>query len=338
MTRPFPLVPLDPAGLQRRIPFAPHQLVDPVTAQRDLFLLAHLGIPQVDPTSWSLAIDGLVERPCSLSLDAIRRLPRRTVESFHQCAGYPRRPEIATRRIANVIWGGADLAEVLHAAGIRPEARFLWAYGADHGEYDGVHAACYLKDVPLARIGMGGALLAYEINGEPLTREHGAPLRLVIPGYYGTNLVKWLCRLELADRRASGPFTTTFYNDPLPPSEGGAEGATRPVWEAPPEAIIVAPQSGARLPQGVIEVWGWAWAATGAERVEISVDGGASWGAAMLEQRRQWSWQRFRFPWRPATSGQVTLIARATDTTGRTQPADNARNAVHAVTVEVTSG
>ena len=209
MARPLPLVPLDPAGLQRRIPFAPHQLVDRVTAQRDLFMLAHLGIPRIDPSSWRLAIGGLVERPCSLGIEAIHRLRKRTVESFHQCAGYPRQPEIATRRIANVVWGGADLADVLRAAGIRAEASFVWAYGLNHGSYDRAEAACYLKDAPLTRILAGDALLAYEVNGEPLTLEHGAPLRLIIPRYCGTNAVKWLCRLELADRRAGVPVRSS---------------------------------------------------------------------------------------------------------------------------------
>lgn len=335
MTRPFPLVPLDPAGLQRRIPLAPHQLVDRVTPQRDLFLLAHLGIPRLDPSSWRLAIDGLVERPRMLSLEEIHGLPKRRVESFHQCAGYPRRPDIATRRIANVVWGGADLATVLRAAGIRAEARFLWAYGVDHGAYEGVQADCYLKDAPLTRILESGALLAYEINGEALTLEHGGPLRLVIPGYYGTNAVKWLGRLELADRRAAGPFTTLFYNDPEPAAEGGTAGATRPVWEAPAESAIVTPAPGERLPRAAVEIWGWAWAAAGVAGVAISTDGGASWREAALEPRAQWSWQRFRLLWEPSAAGCFTLMARATDAAGRRQPASAARNAIHAVAVEV---
>lgn len=331
MTRPVPLVTLDPTGLQRRIPQAPHQLLDRITPQRDLFLLAHLGIPRIDLSSWQLAIGGLVERPCTLSLAEIHRLPKQTIASFHQCAGYPHRPEIATRRIANVVWGGADLAAVMRAAGIRAEARFLWAYGVDHGEYDGVQADCYLKDVPLTRILEGGALLAYEINGEALTLEHGGPLRLVIPGYYGTNAVKWLGRLDFADRRAPGPFTTLFYNDPVPAAEGG----TRPVWDAPPESAIVAPAPGALLSPEAFEIWGWAWAAAGVAGVEVSIDNGASWRAAALEPRTQWSWQRFRLLWQPAAAGRFVLMVRATDVAGRVQPASAARNAVHAVAVEV---
>jgi sulfane dehydrogenase subunit SoxC len=320
--------PMDPAHYTRRIVHEPHQTIASITPQRDLFVLAHLGIPRVDVAQWRLDIAGLVERPITLSFDDVRRLPARQVETFHQCAGAPRRPDLAVRRIGNVVWSGVDLAELLQSCGVRAEARYLWAYGLDHGEYDGVAARWYVKDVPIERLAEGGVLLAYAVNGEPLTPEHGFPLRLVVPGYYGTNTVKWLWRLELAERRAAGPFTTVLYNDPTP------SGGTRPVWEAPPEALIVAPAPGP-LAAAEVEVWGWAWAAAGIARVEISVDGGAAWSAARVAPRRQWSWQRFAFAWRPEGKGNFTLMARATDMRGAVQPMEKARNAVHAVTVTV---
>jgi len=183
--------------------------------------------------------------------------------------------------------------------------------------------------VPLKRLGEGGILLAYAVNGEPLAPEHGFPLRLVVPGYYGTNTVKWMWRLELAASRATGPFTTALYNDPDP-----STGGSRPVWEAPPEALIVAPAPG-RLVATSAEIWGWAWAAAGVVQVEVSVDGGESWSAARIGRRRQWSWQRFAFEWQPGGAGSFTLAARATDARGSVQPIRNARNAVHFVTVAV---
>jgi sulfane dehydrogenase subunit SoxC len=328
---PAPAVaaPMDPARYTRRIMLEPHQAIEAVTPQRDLFVLAHLGIPRVDAAGWRLEIAGLVERPVTLTLDDIRRLPVRQVETFHQCAGAPRRPDLAARRIANVVWSGADLADLLRTCGVQADARFLWAYGLDHGDYDGVSAKWYVKDVPLTRLGDGGVLLAYAVNGEPLAPEHGFPLRLVVPGYYGTNTVKWLWRLELAAARATGPFTTVLYNDPDP-----SAGGTRPVWEAPPEALIVAPAAGP-LAAGAIEVWGWAWGAAEIVQVEVSVDGGQRWSAARIERRRQWSWQRFVFDWRPAGAGNFTLAARATDSRGAIQPMGKARNAVHTVTVTI---
>jgi sulfane dehydrogenase subunit SoxC len=324
-----PLAPLDPAGLVRRLPLAPHQLGEPITAQRDLFVLAHLGIARIDPGTWQLEIGGLVEQPLRLDFAAIRRLPKREVQSFHQCAGHPRRPEVATRRVGNVVWGGADLAALLAEAAPFPEARFLHAWGLDHGAYDGEGAARYVKDLALSRLEEGGVLLAYEVNGEPLMPEHGFPLRLIIPGYYGTNTVKWLTRLELARERAGGPFTTVLYNDPAP------EGGTRPVWAAPPESLIVAPAPGPLPSRAPLEIWGWAWGAEAITRVEVSADGGASWAEAALEPRRDWSWQRFALPWSPAAKGPVTLMVRASDGAGRTQPAERARNAIHKVLVLV---
>ncbi len=321
--------PLDPARYTRRIILEPHQAIEAVTPQRDLFVLAHLGIPRVEALDWRLEIAGLVERPVTLTLDDIRRLPARRVESFHQCAGAPRRPDLAVHRVANVVWSGVDLADLLRTCSVHADARFLWAYGLDHGDYDGVSAKWYVKDVPLTRLGEGGVLLAYAVNGEPLAPEHGFPLRLIVPGYYGTNTVKWLWRLELAAGRATGPFTTVLYNDPDP-----AAGGTRPVWEAPPEALIVAPAPGP-LAAAAIEVWGWAWAAAEIVQVEVSVDGGQSWSTARVERRRQWSWQRFAFDWRPAGAGSFTLAARATDSRGAVQPMGKARNSVHTVKVVI---
>ena len=227
-------VTMDPPRTFRRVPLLPHQMTSKLTAQRDLFVLAHVGIPRVDASAWTLRISGLVRNPASFTFDEIRQMPKIEVESFHQCAGYPSNPTIATRRVGNVVWGGVDLKTLLNSLGILPEARFLWSYGLDRGEYDGIRSGPYLKDCPLDRLQGGGILLAYEINGEPLDAEHGFPLRLLIPGFYGTNCVKWLSRLHLADARADGPFTTLLYNDP--------DGAgTRPVWQVAPESVIVSP-------------------------------------------------------------------------------------------------
>jgi DMSO/TMAO reductase YedYZ molybdopterin-dependent catalytic subunit len=329
---PFLDVPLDPLGFHIRF-LPPHRLVDRVTAASDLFLIAHLGIARVDPAAWRLSIGGLVDHPGELGFDDIRALPKRTIESFHQCAGDPRNHRDAKRLVGNVMWGGVDLADLLRAIGVRPEANFMWAYGLDRGAYEGLGGGPFQKDMPLARLAGGGVLLAYEINGEPLSPERGFPLRLIIPGYYGTNDVKWLCRLEFAERRAGGVFTTVLYNDP-----DGEGGKTRPVWEAPPESAIVWPPPDASLSREAIEIWGWAWAAHGVAQVEISTDGGTSWSTAALEPRSDWSWQRFRLPWTPPARGAFSLVARATDTAGTVQRMSNARNAVHIVPVGVADG
>ena len=322
--------PMDPAGYFRRLVHEPHETVARLTQQQDLFVLAHLGIPRVELAQWRLDMAGLVERPATLSFEDLRRLPERRVETFHQCAGAPWRPDLPMRRIGNVVWHGVDLADLLRRCGIKNGARFLWAYGLDHGEYDGVKAQWYVKDMPLGRLDQGGVLLAYAVNDEPLVPEHGFPLRLVIPGYYGTNAVKWLWRLEVAEKRALGPFTTVLYNDPDPIRAG----ATRPVWDAPPESLIVAPAPGS-LATAPVEIWGWAWAASGIAKVEVSIDEGVSWPAAQIEPRREWSWQRFTFEWRPTDRGSFVIATRATDAHGVVQPKERARNAIHSVAVSV---
>lgn len=330
-------VDLGAGGMVRDIRLAPHQLVERTTAQGDLFVLAHFGIPAVDATTWHLEIAGLIARPRALTFDQIRALPKRSLESFHQCAGFPRRPDIPTRRVGNVVWSGADLRHILEATGIKPEARFLWAYGLDRGLYENFPPSHYVKDMPLERLALGGVLLAYEMNNEPLTPSHGYPVRLVIPGYYGTNSVKWLGRLELAYSRSTGPFTTVLYNDPAAPASNPTGQTTVPVWEAGPEAIIVTPKTRSILDRSSIDISGWAWGSVGIESVELSVDGGSTWFSTSLEERCHWSWQRFAAEWIPSAGGAFKIMARATDKFGITQPLKRARNAVHMVRVEIAS-
>lgn len=328
---------MEPASGVRRIKLAPHQTVERVTATDDLFVLAHLGVPRVDPALWSLAIDGLVQRPLTLTLEALKARPRIVLEAVHQCCGSPMHPTEPTRRVSHVRWGGVDLAALLVDAGISPDARFLWSYGLDGGDFAGRPCDWYLKDLPLERLQASGVLLAYELNGAPLPAEHGFPVRLVVPGYYGTNSVKWLWRLRLADRRAEGPFVSQLYNDTLDAAEVAAgQPARRPVWAVAPESIIVAPAPDAEVARGeTVEIWGWAWSFRGVARVEVSTDGGATFRTATLEPRHGWSWQRFSLSWRPETSGEKLLSVRAFDATGAGQPFDGARNAIHTVNVEV---
>jgi sulfane dehydrogenase subunit SoxC len=332
-----PRPPMEPATGGRRIKLAPHQTVGRVTATDDLFVLAHLGVPRIDPSHWSLTIDGLVQRPLTLTLEALKARPKTVIEAVHQCCGSPMEPTVPTRRVSHVRWGGVDLAALLDDAGVSLDARFLWSYGLDGGDFAGTPCDWYLKDLPLERLQAGGVLLAYEINGAPLPAEHGFPLRLVVPGYYGTNSVKWLWRLQLADRRAEGMFVSELYNDAVDAAEIAAgQPARRPVWAVAPESIIVAPAPDATLARGeAVEIWGWTWSFRGVARVEVSTDGGTTFRTAALEPRHGWSWQRFSLTLRPENSGEILLSARAFDANGASQPADGARNAIHAVKVEV---
>lgn len=317
-----------PSTTYRRLPLAPHQRVDRITPTQSCFVLAHMGVPTVDAEHWSLTIDGLVRRPLTLDRAALAALPQTKIESFHQCAGAPLRPDLPMRRVMNVVWGGVRLSELLERAEVLPEARFLWSYGIDGGNYEGHVVESYAKDLPLERVA-DSVLIATELNGAPLPPDHGFPARLLVPGFYGTNSVKWLKRITLADRRADSPFTTALYNDPV---EGGGR---RPVWAVMPESALVAPPPHAVLDMVETVIWGWAWGALPITRVEISTDSGQSWRDAEVAPRHQFSWQRFALKWRPESHGPTTIVARAHDESGATQPAAAARNAIHAVAVEI---
>ena len=272
------IVKLDPATFFRRIPLAPHQMRDRVTRTQDAIVLCHLGVPRLDREQWSLTIDGLVERPLALRFGDLMRYRKSEVTSFHQCAGSPLAPLEPTRRICNITWGGARLADVL--ADCRPSgnAKYIWSYGTDFG---GEKVDAYIKDLPIARV-EADALIAYEMNGDALPAEHGFPARLVVPGFYGTNSVKWLTRMTLAESRASGPFTTRWYNDPVRDDAGRDTGETTPVWSIAPESVIVSPAPEDAIELSVErEIWGWAWADGGVHRVDVRA-GEGDWRPASL--------------------------------------------------------
>lgn len=326
---------LDPQGYFRRIPLAPHQLTQSLTPVKDAIVLCHLGVPHISAADWKLTVDGLVSRPRQIGFSELLGYPKHAVTSFHECAGSPLTPTEPTRRICNLRWGGARLADVLRDCGVKSHARFLWSYGADYGEFSGVTMDTYQKDLPLERI-PDDVLIAYEMNDAPLPHENGYPARLVVPGFYGTNSVKWLTRLTLADRRADSPFTTRWYNDLVMDEAGQPTGNSLPVWSVAPESVIVAPAPEATLPvRSETLIWGWAWSDAGVARVDVSADGGREWISAEIAPRAERAWQHFSLTWRPARPGAFRLQSRASNADGVTQPDAGARNAIHCVDVTV---
>jgi DMSO/TMAO reductase YedYZ molybdopterin-dependent catalytic subunit len=318
-------------GSFSRVALAPQRMLERLTPTQDIFVLCHLGVPQFDADSWSLTIDGLVARPLHLGFADLTAYPKCTITSFHQCCGSPLRPFEPTRRISNVRWSGARLSDIMRDCRPAPEARYLWSYGADRGEFAGIYHDAYVKDLPLERMS-SDVLIAYELNDAPLPPEHGFPARLVVPGFYGTNSVKWLTRMTVAETRATGAFTTRWYNDPVP----DAAGETVPVWSVAPESIIVSPAPGQALQRDTRqEVWGWAWADCGIDRVDVSVDGAATWMEAQVERRAERSWQRFVLSWRASDPGAVVLCSKAYSHDGATQPELGRRNAIHRIQVKV---
>jgi DMSO/TMAO reductase YedYZ molybdopterin-dependent catalytic subunit len=218
---------------------------------------------------------------------------------------------------------------------VRPEASYLWSHGADHGAFAGIAVDKYTKDLPVSRLS-SDVLIALQLNDKPLRAENGFPARLVVPGFYGTNSVKWLTRITLADRRADSPFTTRWYNDDEVDREGRITGRKVPVWEIAPECVIVSPAPAECLSLGKnYSIWGRAWADGGVKRVRVSVDDGLSWRMAELEPQVERSWQRFSLSWTPNEVGSLRLSALASGNDGSEQPLSGFRNAAHSVGVTV---
>ena len=312
-------------------PLSPETNTDFMTPSEKLFVLAHLGVPRIRSDAWSLDIVGLVGSPRSLRYGDLAQFTPKTVATTLQCAGNPLEPTRAMRLIANVEWRGVLLRDILEQAQVARSCRYIWGFGLDYGTFfSSPHQEHYVKDLPMEYVATHDVIVATHLNGELLSPKHGFPARIVAPGYYGTNSVKWLCRIEAADRRANAYFTKELYNDRIPGSD-----AAKPVWEIEPESLIVSPGKGRELKASAIVISGWAWSTSDITSVELSTDGGKTWAAAEVEPRKGPTWQRFRHRWIPNRAGQYALLSRATDRIGRSQPLDGARNSVHRVDVSV---
>jgi sulfane dehydrogenase subunit SoxC len=314
-------------------PLAPAQNTAFVTPSDKLFVLAHLGVPRLDVETWRVDVLGQVATPLSMDYAELAGLPQTVVTTVFQCAGNPQVPTQAFRVVANAEWRGVLLRELLARAGVAPSCTHVWLYGQDHGSYPGApYQEHYVKDLPLDYVLLHDVIVATHLNGEPLTAAHGFPARIVAPGFYGTNSVKWLCRIEAADRRANGLFTRELYNDASVDADAPA-----PVWHIAPESLIVTPGDGAVLSAEDVTIAGWAWAFDEIAAVAVSTDDGATWTPAQVTPRQAGAWQRFTCPWSPARVGPHALLCRATDRQGRAQPLAGARNAVHRIEVTVES-
>lgn len=325
---------MDPATTTRvLVPVA--RLKPFITPTPDFFVIAHMGIARLTREDWALTIEGAVAHPRTLGYEQLIAMPARTIMAVHECFGNPVEPNVPTRRAANVEWTGVPLRDVLAPARPRAHAGHVWLEGADWGTFANVASDRYVKDIPLAKALDGDVLLAWAVNGARLSEEHGFPVRAVIPGFFGTNSVKWLTRVYVADTRPESLFTTRLYNRDVVVA---GQTERRPVRELDVQAVIVHPTEGDALPAGRCAISGWAWSGTAEiTRVEVSVDGGVGWRDARVQPRRdRYVWQRFETDWH-ATPGRHDVRCRATDAAGRTQPASG-RNRVHAITVTVAQG
>jgi sulfane dehydrogenase subunit SoxC len=324
---------MDPAATVRRlVPVA--RLDSWITPIDDVYVIAHMGIARIDLQRWRLTVDGLVDRAMTLNYRELTSLPSREITAVIECFGNPVQPDVPTQRVANVVWRGVPLADVLARAGVRAGADAVWLEGVDFGTFAGMSSDRYLKDLPLERAMEADVLLAWQMNGAPLTPEHGFPVRAFVPCYFGTNAVKWLVRIQVASGRPEGLFTTRLYNRRV--MVDGLADHDHPVRELDVNSVIVRPAEGSVLTSGQHVISGWAWSAGNVTRVEVSTDAGATWTRARIATREPvHAWQRFALDWFVEAPDVYQIACRAFDASGRIQPFKG-RNRVHVVHVTVT--
>jgi sulfane dehydrogenase subunit SoxC len=277
----------------------------------------HSGIPTIDPARHRLVIHGMVERPLSLTVAEIRRLPSVSRTLVLECGGnsgaeWAAQTAPDVQRSHGLVscseWTGVPLSLLLAEAGVRSGAAWVIAEGAD---------ACRMeRSIPMAKA-LNDILLAYGQNGEALRPAQGYPLRLIIPGWEGNANVKWVHRLQVTDQAFMARDETAKYTDLMP--DGKARLFT---YQMEAKSVITFPSGGQRLSgPGLYELTGLAWSGRGkVERVEITTDGGRSWVKAQLQEPRlPIAFTRFRLPWR--FDGREAVIAsRSVDESGYVQP------------------
>jgi DMSO/TMAO reductase YedYZ molybdopterin-dependent catalytic subunit len=294
------------------------------------YVLTHYDIPDADPDSWSVAIGGLVDHPMDVSPADLDAMTQHTVRVTLECAGNGRaadHPRPVSQpwldgAVGTADWTGVRLADLLADAGLQAAAVSVVFAGADHGVERGVEQD-YERGLSVADATGGDVLVATSMNGGPLPPQHGFPVRLVVPGWYGMASVKWLREIRVVDHEFAG-FQHHAYRLR---QEAGDEGV--PVTRIEPRALLVPPgfpdfMSRARVVDaGPVVLRGRAWSGWGpVEHVEVSTDDGATWAEADLEtDHGVYAWRGFRATWE-AAPGRCSLRARATDATGRVQPAE----------------
>lgn len=321
-------------GFHLRPPPAPHCLEGFITSEDDLFQTIHMGSVHVDLDKWRLVVTGKVARAYTIDLERLKCLPSRTITSFHECFGSPLKPATtALWRIGNIQWTGVPLRSLLDLAGASQQATYVWSEGLDNGQFGGISADRFQKDLPMEKAIQDNVLVAWEMNGKPLGARRGGPVRLIVPGWFGTNSTKWLSKITVEDRRSPGPFTTTFYNEHHPPDDPACE--SRPVWKVQPNSLIVKPVPEESMQGPAVIVEGWAWSNDGVASVSVSGDDCETWIDATVQRRREFSWQGYRAVL-DLQPGKHAIVARATGLDGRVQPLQIGRNHVHRVLCEVT--
>lgn len=321
------------------------ELTTDVTPYELFFVRNNYDGPEMDPGLYTLRVDGEVDNPLTLRLDDLRRMDQVTETITLECAGNGRSfhtPKAAGIQwehgaVGTATWKGVRLADVLRLARPRPTARHVVPDGNDAPPTP--QAPDFIRSHPLWKARDAHTLLALEMNGRPVPHLHGGPVRLLVPGWIGSASLKWLTRLTLAETEWNGPFMQRSYRSPRvdDPKQ------TYSLQSLECKSVIVTPGDRAQLAAGTHPLAGYAWAGEGTViAVDVSIDGGQSWTPAALKgEEHRYAWRRWEYSW-DAAPGQYTIMARASDSLGRYQPASRPPdpqgyrwNVIHAVRVVV---
>jgi len=298
---------------------------EPFTPNDAFYVRWHMGVPDIAVAEWRLRVAGpAIRSPREFTLEELQKFTAHEVSAVNQCSGNRRglfTPHVPGVQwgygaMGNAVWRGVRLKDVLESAGLAAGALEVRADGADAPTLSGPD---FVKSLPMWKTLDADTLIAFEMNGEPLSRWHGFPARLVVPGWTATYWVKALTELNVLDKPFDGFWMKTAYRVPK-----GLFGESRfesqdteqnsPITAIRVNSLIVDPQPGATLPAGRRrELLGIAWdGGSGIQGVEVSLDGGAVWREATLgDDLGPYSWRQWRFPVTPAQPGSLTLMARA---------------------------
>ncbi|MBV9493340.1 MAG: sulfite oxidase [Acidobacteria bacterium] len=303
-------------------------LTDYITPN-DLFFVRSHWIPRMpDLKTWKLVVDGEVTTPLELTLADLKKMPSAEATCVLQCAGNGRSlhtpvvPGVQWRygAVGNARWRGVRVRDVLHRAGVKATAKHLHTFGNDDppGKVPPFHRSLEIEKA------LEDAILAYEMNGVPLPAQHGAPLRLVVPGWAGDHWMKWLVRLSPQADPQKGFYMDTAYRWP---NVVGTPGVAVKPEEMHPLTEMIVKSSVTMAPSRVkvgtsVTIAGFAFSgAPDVAKVEISDDDGATWNAATLDSRHSpYAWRLWSYRWKAKTAGKARLLARATDSRGAVQP------------------
>src|SRR5215472_7872527 len=313
-----------------------------ITPTKSFYVRTHFPIPAIDRDAWWLRVEGEVEKPFAINYEQLLQLQARTVPITLECAGNSRnflQPKVKGVQwhlgaVGTAEWTGTPLSILLDRAMPKPNACEVILEGADRGMLEdpkSPHGKLkFARSIPLEKA-RRDVLLVYRMNGGELPPEHGFPLRAIVPGWYAMASVKWLQRILVNDRPFTGYYQTIDYaywqrNDYAHWQRGEQIAELTPLTDMQVKAQIARPAEGEIVPANTsVCVRGAAWASDAQiAKVELSTDGGATWNEAKLPGKSILSaWRLWQFEWQtPSQAGKQILIARATDSLGRTQPAN----------------